>query len=77
MILIIPARLADTVQKTTFQMIDDAGVGERRTPDANRLAGSTLMRVKKRMLSELFGLNHRLMKAYLAKESLDRLWNYS
>ena len=31
---------------------------------------------KKRMLKELFALNRRLMKAYLLKESLDRLWNY-
>ena len=31
---------------------------------------------KKRMLQELFALNRRLMKAYLLKESLDRLWNY-
>lgn len=30
----------------------------------------------KRMLNELFGLNRRVMKAYLLKESLDRLWNY-
>jgi len=32
---------------------------------------------KKQMLNELFALNRRLMKAYLLKESLDRLWNYS
>ena len=31
---------------------------------------------KKRLLNQLFGLNHRLMKAYLLKESLDRLWSY-
>jgi len=31
---------------------------------------------KRRMLKELFALNRRLMKAYLLKESLDRLWNY-
>jgi len=31
---------------------------------------------KKRMLQELFALNRRLMKAYLLKESLDRLWGY-
>jgi transposase len=31
---------------------------------------------KKRMLNELFRLNRKLMKAYLLKESLDRLWNY-
>jgi transposase len=28
------------------------------------------------MLTQLLGLNRRLMKAYLLKESLDRLWNY-
>jgi transposase len=31
---------------------------------------------KKRQLNELFALNRRVMKAYLLKESLDRLWNY-
>ncbi len=31
---------------------------------------------KKRLLNELFALNRRLLKAYLLKESLDRLWNY-
>ena len=31
---------------------------------------------KKQMLQQLLGLNRRLMKAYLLKESLDRLWNY-
>ena len=30
----------------------------------------------KRLLNQLFGLNRRVMKAYLLKESLDRLWNY-
>src|SRR5262249_42689280 len=30
---------------------------------------------KKRQLNELFALNRRVMKAYLLKESLDRLWN--
>ena len=29
------------------------------------------------MLQELFALNRRLMKAYLLKESLDRLWTYT
>ena len=29
------------------------------------------------MLSELFTLERRLMKAYLLKERLDRLWNYT
>ena len=28
------------------------------------------------MLNELFALNRRVMKAYLLKESLDRLWSY-
>jgi transposase len=31
---------------------------------------------KKRQLNELFALNRRVMKAYLLKESLDRLWSY-
>jgi len=31
---------------------------------------------KKQQLNELFALNRRIMKAYLLKESLDRLWNY-
>jgi transposase len=30
----------------------------------------------KRQLNELFTLNRRVMKAYLLKESLDRLWTY-
>ena len=29
---------------------------------------------KKQQLNQLFSLNRRLMKAYLQKESLDRLW---
>jgi transposase len=32
---------------------------------------------KKRQLNELFTLNRRVMKAYLLKESLDRLWDYT
>jgi len=32
---------------------------------------------KKRQLNALFALNRRVMKAYLLKESLDRLWTYS
>src|ERR1700682_6176575 len=32
---------------------------------------------KKRQLNELFALNRRVMKAYLLKESLDRLWAYT
>ncbi len=32
---------------------------------------------KKRQLSKLFALNRRVMKAYLLKESLDRLWTYN
>ena len=31
---------------------------------------------KRQMLNELFRLNRRMMKAYLLKESLDRLWEY-
>ena len=31
---------------------------------------------KKRQLNQLFSLNRRVMKAYLLKESLDRLWIY-
>lgn len=31
---------------------------------------------KKQMLNELFNLNRRMMKSYLLKESLDRLWTY-
>lgn len=31
---------------------------------------------KKQQLNELFALNRRIMKAYLLKESLDRLWSY-
>lgn len=32
---------------------------------------------KKRQLNQLFALNRRMMKAYLLKESLDRLWTYT
>ena len=32
---------------------------------------------KKRQLNERFALNRRVMKAYLLKESLDRLWSYT
>ena len=35
-----------------------------------------LDRGQKRQLNQLFSLNRRVMKAYLLKESLDRLWNY-
>jgi transposase len=31
---------------------------------------------KRRQLNQLFALNRRVMKAYLLKESLDRLWTY-
>ena len=31
---------------------------------------------KKRQLNQLFGLNRRMLKAYLLKESLSRLWDY-
>ena len=32
---------------------------------------------KKRQLNALFALDRRVMKAYLLKESLDRLWTYT
>ncbi|NJK31477.1 MAG: ISL3 family transposase [Deltaproteobacteria bacterium] len=32
---------------------------------------------KKQMLNELFRVNRKMMKAYLLKESLDRLWTYT
>jgi transposase len=32
---------------------------------------------KRRQLNALFALNRRVMKAYLLKESLDRLWSYT
>lgn len=35
-----------------------------------------LGRSKKQLLNELFSLNRRIMKAYLLKEGLDRLWKY-
>ena len=35
-----------------------------------------LTAAKRRQLNELFTLNRRLLKAYLLKESLDRLWDY-
>src|SRR5208337_3425579 len=31
---------------------------------------------QKQMLNELFKVNRKVLKAYLLKESLDRLWNY-
>ncbi len=31
---------------------------------------------KRQLLNDLFRLNRRMMKAYLLKESLDRLWTY-
>ena len=36
-----------------------------------------LDRTKKRLLNQLFALNRRVMKAYLLKESLARLWDYT
>jgi transposase len=36
-----------------------------------------LDRKKKQQLNELFALNRKLLKAYLLKESLARLWNYT
>ena len=35
-----------------------------------------LTEVKRQQLGELFTLNRRMLKAYLLKESLDRLWTY-
>jgi transposase len=35
-----------------------------------------LMEVKRQELSQLFALNRKVFKAYLLKESLDRLWSY-
>src|SRR5215467_3408072 len=35
-----------------------------------------LDRSKKRQLNQVFALNRRVMKAYLLKESLARLWDY-
>jgi transposase len=35
-----------------------------------------LTTAKKRQLNTLFGLNRKLLKAYLLRESLDRLWSY-
>lgn len=35
-----------------------------------------LTEVKRQELNDLFKLNRRVLKAYLLKESLDRLWNY-
>lgn len=35
-----------------------------------------LNREKRQLLNDLFRLNRRMMKAYLLKESLDRLWTY-
>ena len=31
----------------------------------------------KQLLNDLFRLNRKLLKAYLLKESLDRLWTYT
>jgi transposase len=36
-----------------------------------------LTAAKRQQLNDLFALNRRLMKAYLLKESLDRLWTYT
>jgi transposase len=38
--------------------------------------GVNLERGQKQQLNHLFSLNRRVMKTYLLKESLDRLWNY-
>jgi len=36
-----------------------------------------LTEAKQQQLNQLFSLNRRVMKAYLLKESLDRLWTYT
>jgi len=36
-----------------------------------------LNRGKRQLLNELFALNRRILKAYLLKESLSHLWNYT
>jgi hypothetical protein len=36
-----------------------------------------LDRGKRRQLNTLFALNRRILKAYLLKESLSQLWNYT
>ena len=36
-----------------------------------------LDRGKRRQLNALFALNRRILKAYLLKESLSQLWNYT
>jgi transposase len=35
-----------------------------------------LTEAKRQELNQLFALNRKVLKAYLLKESLDRLWNY-
>jgi transposase len=35
-----------------------------------------LAEAQKQLLNELFRMNRKMLKAYLLKESLDRLWNY-
>ena len=45
-------------------------IGERRDRWVN------LDSKKRQLLNELFRLNRRMVKAYLLKESLDRLWTY-
>jgi transposase len=37
----------------------------------------SLSALKRGELNRLFGLNRRIFKAYLLKESLEQLWNYS
>jgi transposase len=36
-----------------------------------------LTAAKRQQLNELFAMNRKLLKAYLLKESLDRLWTYT
>jgi transposase len=65
----------------------NAAVDEIRSAEFFRKGGPARERVKgkrwlhltahkKQQLKDLFVLNRRIMKAYLQKESLDRLWTY-
>jgi hypothetical protein len=40
------------------------------------LVSNHLTGIKRQELNTLFSMNRRLLKAYLLKESLDRLWFY-
>ena len=55
----------------------NAAIDEVRRAEFFRKGGSMHLDTdKKRQLNQLFALNRRVMKAYLLKESLDRLWTY-